>query len=615
MSFRQVMIKKSYNTILRVCYDFYSVRREAVGYFFFDDSIYAVDSPPDNPKLLVASGEDGTVQVVDVRSPLERTKLAASSGSYHSAVFHPINSQYIATANSLHGVSLWDIRKPLKILKKVSTGSGMSVRFNILGTRLLALYRKGGPVVYKLDGSNCEKEISHRMNHEKYQNYCTMKSACFAGDKDEYVVSGSDDFNIYVWKIPDLLDERCKLNSPHFILEGHRSIVNQVRYNSHLNLLASAGVEKCIKLWSCFPLRDGEGDLTNDTHYTQRRKYTHEQYMEMTSTTPRMSHNYDDESVEEDPRMIALFDSLIERTHNDWASSDSDEGGGADAPDESMNNTRMQRILSLLLDAYAEVDNNSSSSSSSSSEEEDQRNEQANEQTQQTFGVSINELRRLFRSNDHTVDSELQDEERGTTNDDLSTSRESEINLQLSERKTDEENKIEHETSERCEKLDIENKQTDSKFDGDLDTQKEKGNDKNENETVFTIKDCAHGSVVDTSSMTTHSCDSENNLVKQNSDLSCTMIACSSSITERTRLCEINISKTEPIKLANNLELPGPSSSSSSTHSIGTLLSEDRSIEPNTTSIEFESDENVKKCSSKAGFNKSSSRAKRNYRK
>ena len=45
-------------------------RQEPTGYYFFNDSIYSVDSPADNPHLFVASGEDGTVQIVDIRSQL-----------------------------------------------------------------------------------------------------------------------------------------------------------------------------------------------------------------------------------------------------------------------------------------------------------------------------------------------------------------------------------------------------------------------------------------------------------------------------------------------------------------------------------------------------------------
>lgn len=30
-----------------------------------------------------------------------------------------------------------------------------------------------------------------------------MKSCTFAGEDDEYVVSGSDDFNLYIWRVAD----------------------------------------------------------------------------------------------------------------------------------------------------------------------------------------------------------------------------------------------------------------------------------------------------------------------------------------------------------------------------------------------------------------------------
>lgn len=34
----------------------------------------------------------------------------------------------------------------------------------------------------------------------------------------------------------------------HLVLRGHRSIVNQVRYNKQNNLIASSGVEKMVKV-------------------------------------------------------------------------------------------------------------------------------------------------------------------------------------------------------------------------------------------------------------------------------------------------------------------------------------------------------------------------------
>lgn len=75
----------------------------------------------------------------------------------------------------------------------------------------------------------------------------------------QYVVSGSDDFRMYIWKIPNtrhgtqlfLGDGVLTMNMstmPHLILPGHRSIVNQTCYSKVHHILASSGVEKIIKV-------------------------------------------------------------------------------------------------------------------------------------------------------------------------------------------------------------------------------------------------------------------------------------------------------------------------------------------------------------------------------
>lgn len=140
----------------------------------------------------------------------------------------------------------------------------MSVCFNNDGTYLMTLRRRQPPVIYTLDSSD---PYAH-FYHTDYFNSCTMKSSCFAGPNDEYVLSGSDDFNIYMWKIPDKQGTLINYNITHFvymylynffilgvwvekthlILYGHKSIVNQVRYNPYSYTIASSGVEKCIKV-------------------------------------------------------------------------------------------------------------------------------------------------------------------------------------------------------------------------------------------------------------------------------------------------------------------------------------------------------------------------------
>ena len=70
----------------------------------------------------------------------------------------------------------------------------------------------------------------------------------------QYVVSGSDDFNLYVWRIPEQLPDVPWVGEAHLVLRGHRSIVNQVRCNPANQLMVSSGVEKVIKVMHLFYL-------------------------------------------------------------------------------------------------------------------------------------------------------------------------------------------------------------------------------------------------------------------------------------------------------------------------------------------------------------------------
>lgn len=63
----------------------------------------------------------------------------------------------------------------------ISLQSAMSVRFNSTGTQLLALRRRLPPVLYELHS----RLPSFQFDNQGYFNSCTMKSCCFAGDKDQ----------------------------------------------------------------------------------------------------------------------------------------------------------------------------------------------------------------------------------------------------------------------------------------------------------------------------------------------------------------------------------------------------------------------------------------------
>ncbi|XP_045776889.1 DDB1- and CUL4-associated factor 5 isoform X2 [Maniola jurtina] len=274
---------------------------------------------PYNDRVVTTAGNDGRLLLFDTRQSVhESLVISRSRKAFHGVMFHPQQTGVVVSANSRDGVALWDLRSPKHpILRYVGTSgscqNSMSVRFNQSGTHVLALRRRLAPVLYSVHSPEPVAEFYH----QDYYNSCTMKSCCFAGTNDQFVLSGSDDFNLYMWKIPDNGgDFDMVVEPPHIVLYGHRSIVNQVRFNSHYCLIASSGVEKIIKVWSALEYPQMRGALLEEAQGSDnpREIYSHEDYVSLVHHSGQyLTHNYTEQSTSEDPRMMAFFDSLVQR--------------------------------------------------------------------------------------------------------------------------------------------------------------------------------------------------------------------------------------------------------------------------------------------------------------
>ncbi|XP_045579693.1 DDB1- and CUL4-associated factor 5 isoform X2 [Salmo salar] len=311
----------------------FSSRGETLNVFLHDDAVYGLSVSPVNDNVFASSSDDGRVLIWDTRQPPhgEPFCLANYPSAFHSVMFNPAEPRLLATANSKEGVGLWDIRKPRTSLLRyggsMSLQSAMSVRFNSAGTQLLALRRRLPPVLYELHS----RLPSFQFDNQGYFNSCTMKSCCFAGDKDQYVLSGSDDFNLYMWRIPkdpEAGGPGRVVNGASMVLKGHRSIVNQVRFNPSTSMICSSGVEKVIKAWSPYQQTESLGDLDGCVENKSRSLYSHEEYISLVlNSGSGLRHDY---ISQEDPRMMAFFDSLVRREIEGWSSdSDSDLIEGA----------------------------------------------------------------------------------------------------------------------------------------------------------------------------------------------------------------------------------------------------------------------------------------------
>ena len=79
--------------------------------------------------------------------------------------------------------------------------SCMSVRFNYIGDRLLALRRRLPPVLYRLDSATSHVQF----NHAGYHNSCTMKSCSFAGSHDQVMHKLFSETSLFGKLFPDII--------------------------------------------------------------------------------------------------------------------------------------------------------------------------------------------------------------------------------------------------------------------------------------------------------------------------------------------------------------------------------------------------------------------------
>ena len=195
-------------------------------------------------------------------------------------------------------------------------------------------------------------------------------------------------------------DDIQLINRASVVLRGHKSIVNQVRYNQSDSTIATAGVEKSIRLWSPFttPRREElagrndpevSGDYLQDSNETEvaiegRTVSTRSNYMRLVQESHSLlADDYQNVTTEENPRMLAFFDRLVQREREDdrFSSSSSSDGDGPDgtfrpgSPVSSSSNSVISHVSeltesdddALVSETSAEVDHDISTQSNTTS--------------------------------------------------------------------------------------------------------------------------------------------------------------------------------------------------------------------------------------------------------
>ncbi|CAB4411884.1 unnamed protein product [Rhizophagus irregularis] len=358
---------------------YHDLEHESVSKTFLghEDAVHSIAFDPFNDNLFLSASQDGTVKLWDIRCNFQCQGEIKGFAQMTHAQFSPTVEKQFVTSNDGGDIILRDTRTAFKsgepllttsssskdfLLKYVTTLTRnsrnvkpdiSSVAFNPSGTLLCAIINHYRPTLYNVFDEKPLCTFSSDYDFETqigYKNDCTFKQGYFGGPDGDYFLCGSDDFRVYIWKVPDIetmINERSftknlddlddeiyfidddmvidPLNNstPQYVLNGHRSIVNSAIWHPHVPLIFSSGVEKIIKVHSAFPFsnKDCESKIPQPPRSRFRR-----------GEISFRANEYE-ENMEEDLSTLKFFDlMLMTEEHEDFY-------WGNDSFDDSDNST------------------------------------------------------------------------------------------------------------------------------------------------------------------------------------------------------------------------------------------------------------------------------------
>ncbi|XP_076654975.1 DDB1- and CUL4-associated factor 8 isoform X2 [Halictus rubicundus] len=218
-----------------------------------DAPTHKLDVHPDTPHIVLSAGEDAKVLSIDIREN-EATELTVVKDGIHnvrlySVQSHPMNSNEFCVGGVAPEVRIYDRRKASSQLHKLCPAHLIGCPENVLvtsavynynGTEILASY--SDELIYLFDAVSPKfGDFVH--SYDGHSNTITVKGVSFFGPKSEFVISGSDTRDIFVWD----KESEVIINS---MAGGKRGVVNCLEPHPHIPVLATSGLRYDVKIWA-----------------------------------------------------------------------------------------------------------------------------------------------------------------------------------------------------------------------------------------------------------------------------------------------------------------------------------------------------------------------------
>ncbi|KAG5328834.1 DCAF8 factor, partial [Acromyrmex heyeri] len=205
---------------------------------------------PETPHVVFSAGEDARVFSIDIRESKPNELLIVKEDSSEVQLFsihsNPFNSNEFCVGGYSYYVRVYDRRKVLMQLYKLCpdhlTGNKHAhvtcAVYNHNGTEILASYNDED--IYLFDRMSLHVDYAHK--YQGHRNCVTVKGVNFFGPKSEYVASGSDCGNIFIW------DKNTEA-VVQWMAGDKQGVVNCLEGHPHIPILATSGLDYDIKIW------------------------------------------------------------------------------------------------------------------------------------------------------------------------------------------------------------------------------------------------------------------------------------------------------------------------------------------------------------------------------